>query len=145
MLSNAEIPLSVTPVIKPRTSKTVYVTGLSFATDASQSGSSSKGKRAGLSMNNGIPRKFIIPQNVSWDFAVAATITDIPEKPNENRITIAIMGAKTRGLGNETPIASAIPKIRLACKAAIREIASIFPKAMAERDIGDVKALFIKP
>ena len=49
------------------------------------------------------------------------------------------------GFGKLTPIAKAIPKIRLACIAAIKEIADIFPSAIAERDIGEVKALFIKP
>ena len=49
------------------------------------------------------------------------------------------------GFGKVTPIAKAIPIIKLACKAAIKEIADIFPKAMAEREIGEVSALFIKP
>jgi hypothetical protein len=41
-------------------------------------------------------------------------MTDIPENPNENKITIAIIGAIINGFGNETPIANAIPKIKLA-------------------------------
>jgi hypothetical protein len=96
-------------------------------------------------MNNGIPIKFIMPQKVSWDFAVAARVTDIPENPNENKTTIAIIGIIMKGFGKVTPIAKAIPIIKLACKAAIKEIADIFPKAIAEREIGEVKALFIKP
>jgi hypothetical protein len=96
-------------------------------------------------MNNGIPSKFIIPQNVSWDFAVAARVTEIPEKPNENNITIPMIGIIIKGFGKVTPIAKAIPIIKLACKAAIKEMADIFPIAIAEREIGDVKALFIKP
>jgi hypothetical protein len=96
-------------------------------------------------MNNGIPIKFIMPQKVSWDFAVAARVTDIPENPNENKTTMAIIGIIMKGFGKVTPIAKAIPIIKLACKAAIKEIADIFPKAIAEREIGEVKALFIKP
>ena len=60
-------------------------------------------------------------------------------------MTIAMMGAIMIGLGKLTPIASAIPKIRLACNAAIKEIADIFPSAIAEREIGEDSALFIKP
>ena len=75
-------------------------------------------------MNNGIPSKFIIPQNVSWDFAVAARVTEIPEKPNENNITIPIIGIIIKGFGKVTPIAKAIPMIKLACKAAIKEMIS---------------------
>ncbi len=96
-------------------------------------------------MNNGIPRKLITPQNVSCDFAVAATITEIPENPNENKITIAIMGTIKIKSVKFTPIANAIPKTRLAWSAAINEIASIFPNAIDEREIGAVNALFIKP
>jgi hypothetical protein len=96
-------------------------------------------------MNNGIPIKFIMPQKVSWDFAVAARVTDIPENPKENKTTMAIIGIIMKGFGKVTPIAKAIPIIKLACKAAIKEIADIFPKAIAEREIGEVKALFIKP
>ncbi len=92
----------------------MYVTGFSLAIVASQSGKSSSGKSAGLSMKSGMPRKLITPQNVSWDFAVAATITDIPENPSENKITIPIIGAIIQKLGNVTPIASAIPIMRLA-------------------------------
>jgi len=92
-----------------------------------------------------MPSKLIIPQKVSWDFAVAARVTDIPENPKENKITIAMMGIIMKGFGKVTPIAKAIPIIKLACKAAIKEIADIFPKAMAEREIGEVSALFIKP
>ena len=92
-----------------------------------------------------MPSKLIIPQKVSWDFAVAARVTDIPENPKENKITIAMMGTIMKGFGKVTPIAKAIPIIKLACKAAIKEIADIFPKAMAEREIGEVSALFIKP
>jgi hypothetical protein len=76
---------------------------------------------------------------------VAATITEMPEKPNENKITIAIIGAIISGFGKLTPIANAIPKIKLACNAEIKEIADIFPRAIDEREIGDVSALFIKP
>ncbi len=96
-------------------------------------------------MNKGIPRKLITPQKVSWDFAVAATITEIPENPNENKMTTAIIGIIIIGFGKLTPIAKAIPIIKLACIAAINEIADIFPKAIAEREIGEVNALFIKP
>ena len=63
------------------------------------------GINAGLSMKRGIPKKLIIPQKVSCDFAVAATITDIPENPRENKITIAIIGTIIKGLANVTPIA----------------------------------------
>jgi hypothetical protein len=96
-------------------------------------------------MNKGIPRKLITPQKVSWDFAVAATITEIPENPNENKMTTAIIGIIIIGFGKLTPIAKAIPIIKLACKAEIKEIADILPKAIAEREIGEVNALFIKP
>ena len=96
-------------------------------------------------MNRGMPRKLITPQKVSCDFAVAATVTEIPENPRENRITIAMIGTIMTGFGKVTPIAKAIPKIKLACNAAIKEMADIFPKAIAEREIGDVSALFIKP
>ena len=68
------------------------------------------GKSAGLSKNNGIPRKLIIPQNVSCDFAAAATMTEIPEKPIENNITIPIIGAIIHRLGILTPIINAIPR-----------------------------------
>ncbi len=47
--------------------------------------------------------------------------------------------------GLDTPIANAIPKIKLAWSAAINEIASILPSAIDERDIGEVRALFMKP
>ena len=76
---------------------------------------------------------------------VAATTTEIPENPKENKMTIAIIGAIIIGFGKLTPIAKAIPKIKLACKAAIKDIADIFPSAIAEREIGEVNALFIKP
>jgi hypothetical protein len=76
---------------------------------------------------------------------VAATITEIPENPRENNITIAIIGAIISGFGKVTPIAKAIPTIKLACIAEIKEIADIFPSAMEDREIGDVNALFINP
>jgi len=63
----------------------------------------------------------------------------------ENNITIAIIGTIIKGFGKDTPIANAIPKIKLAWSAAISAIADIFPKAIADLDIGEVKALFIKP
>ena len=65
-------------------------------------------------MNIGNPRKLTVPQKVSWDLAAAANITDIPEKPIENKTTIAMIGAIINKFGMVTPIASAIPKIRLA-------------------------------
>jgi len=43
------------------------------------------------------------------------------------------------------PIAIAIPIIRLACKAAINEIADILPRAIEDLEIGEVNALFINP
>ena len=86
-----------------------------------------------------------LAQKVSWDFAVAATVTEIPENPNENKITIAMIGMITKRFGKLTPIANAIPMIKLACNAEIKEIASIFPSAMDERETGDVNALFINP
>ena len=45
---------------------------MNAATEASQSGINSSGNNAGLSKNNGIPRKLIIPQKVSCDLAAAA-------------------------------------------------------------------------
>lgn len=80
------------PVVICRISRTEYVTGFSFATNASQFGNNSNGNNAGLNMKSGIPRKFITPQKVSCDFDVAATITDIPENPSENAITMSIIG-----------------------------------------------------
>jgi len=56
-----------------------------------------------------------------------------------------MIGAIINGFGKVTPIAKAIPIIKLACKAEIKEIADIFPRAIAEREIGEVNALFIKP
>jgi hypothetical protein len=56
-----------------------------------------------------------------------------------------MIGAIIIGFGKVTPIARAIPKIKLAWSAAIREIADIFPIAIEEREIGDVRALFINP
>ena len=56
-----------------------------------------------------------------------------------------MIGAIIIGLGKLTPIAKAIPIIKLACNAAIKEIADIFPNAIAEREIGEDNALFIKP
>src|SRR5574341_996305 len=112
---------------------------------ANQSGTSSSGKSAGLSINSGILRKLTTPQNVSCDFAVAAITTEIPENPSENKITMNIIGMNIKGFTKLTPIASAIPKIKLACNAETKEIANILPSAMDDLEIGDVSALFIKP
>ena len=40
-----------------------------------------------------------------------------------------MIGAIINGFGNDTPIAKAIPTIKLACNAEIKEIALIFPSA----------------
>ena len=72
--------------------------------------------------------------------AAAANITDIPENPIENKITIAMIGAIINKFGIVTPIARAIPKMRLACIAATNDIASIFPSAMDDLEIGEVSA-----
>ena len=111
---NAADELSTKPDIILRTKITAYVTGLNWAIVANQSGINASGKRAGLIINIGKPRKLTVPQKVSWDFAAAANITDIPENPIENRTTIAMIGAIINKFGIVTPIASAIPKIRLA-------------------------------
>jgi len=82
------------------------------------------------------------------EFYVEPIIVDsveIPENPSENKITITMIGAIIMGFGKLTPIAKAIPIIKLACKAEIKEIADILPRAIAEREIGEVNALFIKP
>ena len=42
------------------------------------------------------------------------SFTEIPENPKENKITMAIIGAIIIGFGKVTPIAKAIPKIKLA-------------------------------
>ena len=106
--------LSTYPDIIFRTKITAYVTGLNWAIEPNHSGIKASGKRAGLIMNIGSPRKLTVPQKVSWDLAAAANITDIPENPIEKRITIAMIGAINNKFGRVTPIASAIPKIRLA-------------------------------
>lgn len=139
------IPPSDTPVIISLIRSTAYVTGLNFASVASHSGNSSSGKSAGLSMNNGIPSMLIKPQKVSCDFAVAATVTDIPANPNENSMTVPIMGIIINGSENVTPIASAIPSMRLACNAATSEMAIILPIAIDAREMGVVSIIFIKP
>jgi hypothetical protein len=46
--------------------------------------------------------------------AAAANITDIPENPIENKTTTAMIGAIMNKFGIVTPIARAIPKMRLA-------------------------------
>jgi hypothetical protein len=46
-------------------------------------------------MNRGMPRKLMSPQKVSCDLDVAATITDIPEKPSENTVTVNRIGKIT--------------------------------------------------
>ena len=135
----------VMPVIIPLINNTEYVTGFNFAAIANHSGTSSSGKSAGLSIKSGMPRKLTIPQNVSCDFAVAAITTEIPEKPSEKRITIIIIGIIINGLTKLTPIASAIPKIKLACNVEIKEIANILPSAIDDLEIGDVRALFMNP
>jgi hypothetical protein len=96
-------------------------------------------------MNIGKPRKLTVPQKVSCDFAAAANITDIPENPIENNITIAMIGPIINKFGIVTPIAIAIPKMRLACIAATRDIANIFPSAIDDLEIGEVSAWFINP
>ena len=133
------------PVIICLMRSTAYVTGLSLATNASQDGNSSNGKSAGLSMNRGIPRKLMTPQKVSWDLDVAATITDIPEKPSEKIVTVNKIGNITSKFEMCTPNASAIPRIRLDCNAEIKDIASIFPNAIEDLDTGETRALFMKP
>jgi len=92
-----------------------------------------------------MPRKLITPQKVSCDFATAATTTEIPENPSENKITISIIGINIRGFGKLTPSARAIPKTRLACSADITDMESILPIAIDDLEIGDVKALFMNP
>ena len=57
--------LSTYPDIILRTNTTAYVTGLNCAIVANQSGISANGKRAGLIMNIGNPRKLTVPQKVS--------------------------------------------------------------------------------
>src|SRR3990167_1355365 len=69
----------------------------------------------------------------------------MPEKPRENKITIAMIGAIINGFGKVTPIAKAMPISKLAWSAEIKERADILPNAIEEREIGDVSALFINP
>ena len=57
------------------------------------------------------------------------------------KIMIAIIGIIKNTFEKLTPIASAIPIIRLAWRADIIEIASILPSAIDDLEIGDVKAL----
>jgi hypothetical protein len=51
-----------------------------------------------------------------------------------------MIGAIMNKFGIVTPIARAIPKMRLACIAATSDIASIFPSAMDDLEIGEVSA-----
>ena len=81
----------------------------------------------------------------SWSVIKDHIMWSGEKNPKENKITIPIIGTIIIGFGNVTPIANEIPKIKLACIAAIKEIADIFPSAIEEREIGDVSALFINP
>ena len=64
-MSRATEKAWILPLIISLINNTEYVTGFNFATNASQFGNNSRGKSAGLSINNGMPRKLITPQKVS--------------------------------------------------------------------------------
>ncbi len=136
---------SDTPVIISLMSSTAYVTGLNFARVDSHSGSNSSGNSAGLIIKSGIPSILIMPQKVSCDLAVAATVTDTPANPSENNMTMPIIGIIIMGSEKVTPIASAIPIMRLACSAATSDMAAILPSAIDAREMGVVRTMFIKP